>query len=229
MKATKLKVTLNLASNASKIKELKAACQHASAPKLSQKIDKNAIIAEYYEHCHKKGYSSQVTTVKICEPTYLPTTYPTIFQLVRDCLMKPSNHQYQVKDLVFKNMIVVVLKFFDSFLSEVCIKKLNWLNHLFCEMVTNVCRLKTKDFSKLRSNQQEIQSLRGDLATAGMIYHSLHPGMLIRYVKGECGIRMYLKYSTMSHLTLIQLTQSTSSVSYQWAAHPSSTLKNHQR
>ena len=52
-------------------------------------------------------------------------------------------------------------------------------------MVTNVCRLKTKDFSKLRSNQQEIQSLRGDLATAGMIYHSLHPGMLIRYVKGE--------------------------------------------
>jgi hypothetical protein len=102
MKATKLKVTLNLASNASKIKELKAACQHPSAPKLSQKIDKNAIIAEYYEHCHKKGYSSQVTTVKIGEPTYLPTTYPTIFQLVRDCLMKPSNHQYQVKDLVFK-------------------------------------------------------------------------------------------------------------------------------
>jgi hypothetical protein len=47
------------------------------------------------------------------------------------------------------------------------------------------------DFSKLRepkigySNQQEIQSLRVDLATAGMIYYSLHPGMLIRYVKGE--------------------------------------------
>ena len=182
MKATKLKVTLNLASNASKIKELKAACQHASAPKLSQKIDKNAIIAEYYEHCHKKGYSSQVTTVKICEPTYLPTTYPTIFQLVRDCLMKPSTNQhYQVKDLVFENAIVVVLKFVNSFLSDVCIKKLKCLSHSFNEMVTDVCRLRTIDFSDLRkprigySDQQEIQSSRVDLATTGMIYYSLHP------------------------------------------------------
>ena len=85
----------------------------------------------------------------------------------------------------------MVLKFVDSFLSEVCIKKLKCLNHLFYEMVTNVCRLRTIDFSKLReprigySSQQEIQSLHVDLATAGMIYFSLHPGMLIQYVKGE--------------------------------------------
>ncbi len=58
-------------------------------------------------------------------------------------------------------------------------------------MVTDVCRLKTIDLSELRkprigySDQQEIQSSRVDLATAGMIYYSLHPGMLIRFTKGE--------------------------------------------
>jgi hypothetical protein len=58
-------------------------------------------------------------------------------------------------------------------------------------MVTDVCRLRTIDFSELRnprigySDQQEIQISRVDLATAGMIYYSLHPGMLIRFAKGE--------------------------------------------
>ena len=122
-----------------------AVCQNATAPKLSQRIDKNAIIAKYDEDCHKIGYSNQVTTVKKGEPTYLPTAYPTIFQLVRDCSMKPSNkHHYRVKDLVFKNIIVVVLKFVNSFLSNVCIKKLKCLSHSFYEMVTDVCRLRTK-------------------------------------------------------------------------------------
>jgi hypothetical protein len=59
-------------------------CQNATAPKLSLRIDKNAIIAKYDEDCHKIGYSNQVTTVKKGEPTNPPTTYPTIFQLVHD-------------------------------------------------------------------------------------------------------------------------------------------------
>jgi hypothetical protein len=102
IKALKSKVTSNLASSTCKVKELMAVCQNMTAPKLSQRIDKNAIIANYDKDCHKIGYSSQVTTVKEGEPTYLPTTYPTIFQLVRDCLMKSSTkHHYQVKDLVF--------------------------------------------------------------------------------------------------------------------------------
>jgi hypothetical protein len=72
-------------------------CQNATAPKLSLRIDKNAIIAKYDDDCHKIGYSNQVTTVKKGEPTNLPTTYPTIFQLVRDCSMKPSKkHHYRV-------------------------------------------------------------------------------------------------------------------------------------
>jgi hypothetical protein len=58
-------------------------------------------------------------------------------------------------------------------------------------MVTDVCRLRTIDFWQLRKprigylDQQEIQSSQVDLATAGMIHYSLHPGMLIRFVKGE--------------------------------------------
>ena len=106
--------------------------------------------------------------------------------------MKPStNHHYRVKNLVFENIVVVVLKSVNSLLSNVCIKKLKCLSHSFYEMVTNVCRLRTIDFSQLRktrigySDQQEIQSSRVDLATAGMIYYSLHPGMLIRFIKGE--------------------------------------------
>jgi hypothetical protein len=106
--------------------------------------------------------------------------------------MKPSTkHHYGVKDLIFENIIVVVLKFVNSFLSDVCIKMLKCLSHSFYKMVTDVCRLRTIDFLELQkprigySDQQEIQSSRVDLTTAGMIYYSLHPGMLIRFVKGE--------------------------------------------
>ena len=131
-----------------------AVCQNATAPKLSQRIDKNAIIAKYDEDCHRIGYSNQVTTVKKGEPTNLPTTYPTIFQLVRDCSMKPSKkHHYRVKDLVFE-VIMVVLKFVNSFLSDVCIKKLKCLNHSFYEMVTDVCRLRTTQELVTRINKR---------------------------------------------------------------------------
>jgi hypothetical protein len=103
IKATKPKVTSHLASSRTcEVKELQSSCQNATAHKLSQRIDKNAIIAKYDEDCHNKVCSSQVTTIKKGEPTYLPTTYPTIFQLVRYCSMKPSTkHHYRVKDLVF--------------------------------------------------------------------------------------------------------------------------------
>ncbi len=58
-------------------------------------------------------------------------------------------------------------------------------------MTTNVFRLRNLDFSKLReprigyADQQEIQPSRVDMATAAIIHYSLHPEMLIQYVKGE--------------------------------------------
>jgi len=60
-------------------------------------------------------------------------------------------------------------------------------------MATDVRKLSTLDFSSLReprigyADQLEIQMSRVDMATAGIIHYSLHPGMLIRYVKGEYG------------------------------------------
>jgi hypothetical protein len=111
--------------------------------------------------------------------------------------MKPSiKHHYRVKDLVFKNIIVVVLKFVNSFLSvsDVCIKKLKCLSHSCYEMVTDVCRPRTIDFSELRkprigySDQQEIQSSRVDLATAGMIYY-IAPRHVNKICQGRVGRR----------------------------------------
>ena len=132
------------------------------------------------------GYSNQVTTANKGEPTHLPTTYPSIYQLVHNCLMKPDkSHYYQVQDLMFKNIIIIVIKSVDGYLSNTCIKKLHCLSRHFNEMTTDVCRLRTLDFSSLRdprigyADQQEIQMSRVDMATAGMIHYSLHPGMLI--------------------------------------------------
>jgi hypothetical protein len=58
-------------------------------------------------------------------------------------------------------------------------------------MTTNVCRLRNLDFLMLREprngypDQLNIQASCIDLATTGIIHYSLHPGMLIRYIKGE--------------------------------------------
>ena len=89
------KLTSKLAPDARQVNSLKAACLNSSGPKLSEPIDKNAIIAEYDASCQERGIKDIVTTAKKGEPTSTPITYPTIAQLVRGCSMKPSlNHQY---------------------------------------------------------------------------------------------------------------------------------------
>ena len=188
----KTKVILKTAPSDIDNKLLQVACSGGSDSVLSKTIDKNAIIAKYDKDCHRMGYTNQVTTANKGERTHPPTIYPSTYQLVRGCSMKPDkNHQYRVQDLRIKNVIVIVLKFVDGFLSDVCIKKLHCLNSLFNEMATDVCKLSTLDFSSLReprigyADQLEIQMSRIDMATAGIIHYSLHPGMLIHFVKGE--------------------------------------------
>jgi hypothetical protein len=178
--------------NARKCVILRAVCQNAPAPKLLHKFDKNAIITKNGKNCQKTGYSGQVTTTKKGEPTELPTTYPSIYELVRDCSMKPSDkHQYRVIDPVLNNIVVCVLNPQDMYLSPDDVETLSSINSLYREMVHDVMRLKGMDFSKLRepkigyAMQQEIQQSCIDLATATMIHYFLHPGMLIQYVKGE--------------------------------------------
>jgi hypothetical protein len=58
-----------------------------------QGINKSNIISKYDKACCQKGYIGQVTSVKKGEPTTPPATYPTIFQLIHNCLMKPSLDQ----------------------------------------------------------------------------------------------------------------------------------------
>ncbi len=127
---TKLKVTSNSIPNARKCKILRTACQNASDPKLLQKFDKNTIIDNYDENCKKTGCSGQVTMIKKGELTEPPITYPSIYKLVRDCSMKPSNnHQYQVMDLVLNNIIVCVLSPQELYLSPDDVKTYPALIH----------------------------------------------------------------------------------------------------
>ena len=122
----------------------------------------------------------------------MPTIYPTISQLVRGCSMKPSpNHQYQVKNLKLDHVIIELLKSSKSFLANEDILNLSKVNSLYRKMIADVAELKTLDFCALReprfgyTEQTEIQSSRVIMATACAVNYSLHPGMIIRYIKGE--------------------------------------------
>jgi hypothetical protein len=132
IKANNSRFTSNQVPNACQVSSLKAACSNSSAPKLSQAINKNAIIAEYTKSCHQKGTLSKVTTIKKGEPATKPTNYPTISQLVHGCSMKPSlNHQYVVLDVVLDNVIVELLKPSESFLMDEDVANLSKVNCLY--------------------------------------------------------------------------------------------------
>jgi hypothetical protein len=133
---------------------LKTACSKSSAPKLSQTINKNAIIAEYTKSCHQKGNLSEVTTIKKGEPTEPPITYPSIYELVQDCSMKPSlNHQYVVSDAILDNVIIKLLKHSESFLTDEEITRLSKVNSLYREMSHDVVQLRNLDFPNCKNQE----------------------------------------------------------------------------
>jgi hypothetical protein len=128
---SKLKLTLKIAPNVQQVNTLKVACFDLTSPKLSDPVDKNAIISEYNISCQKHRIKERVATIKKGEPTTKPTSYPTISQLVRGCSMKPSpNHQYRVKDLKLDHVIVELLKSSKSFLADEDITNLSEVNSL---------------------------------------------------------------------------------------------------
>lgn len=189
---SKKSITSKLAPDARKVHSLKEACLNSSGPKLSDHIDKNTIIAEYNASCQKCGTKDIVSTAKKGEPTTIPTIYPSIIQLVRGCSMKPSlNHQYRVSDLRLDNVIVELIKSSESFLTNEDIMSLSEVNSLYREMTHDVTNLRMVDFTRLKeprigyAEQTEIDPIRVDMATACAIHYSLHPGMVIRYLKGE--------------------------------------------
>ena len=89
------------------------------------------------------------------------------------------------------HVITKLLKSSKSFLADEDIVNLSEVNSLYHEMIGDTAKLKTLDFCALReprfsyAEQTEIQSSRVDMATACAINYSLHPGMIIRYIKGE--------------------------------------------
>ncbi len=132
-------ITLNEILTAQELNVSKSAFESSAAPKISQRINKNDIISKYDKACNLKGHVGQVASITKGDTTTPPTTYPTIFQLVRNCLMKPSlDHQYQVKDLSLDNIVVIVLQKFEDYLSREDVNNLAKLTSLYQEMVPNV-------------------------------------------------------------------------------------------
>ena len=106
--------------------------------KVSAGIDKNATLANYQDSCTKKGILGQVTTA-IKGETSLPPTYPSHYRLIADCKMKPSsNLYYRVKDLRLDNVIIFLVRDYKSYLSDIEINKLRFLNSMYREMVDDI-------------------------------------------------------------------------------------------
>jgi hypothetical protein len=89
------------------------------------------------------------------------------------------------------NIVVFLIKNQDSYLTNEDINNLSNVNGMYQEMVNNVLRLRSIDFSKLKlprldyAEQTRISQERVDLATACAIYYGLNTGMVVRYLKGE--------------------------------------------
>ena len=141
---------MKLAPDACQVHSLKEACLNLSGPKLSNPINKNAIIAEYDASCQKRGIKDIVSITKKGELTTISIINPSITQLVRGCSMKPSlNHQYQVSDLCLDNVIVELIKSSESFLTNEDIMSLSEVNALYQEMTHDVINLRMMDFTRL--------------------------------------------------------------------------------
>jgi hypothetical protein len=96
-----------------------------------------------------------------------------------------------VSDVVLDNVVVKLLKPFESFLTDKDVANLSKVNCLYQEMIHDVVRLRILDFSQLLeprigyAEQTAIQPSRVDMAMACAIHYTLHPGMVIRYARGE--------------------------------------------
>ncbi len=96
-----------------------------------------------------------------------------------------------VSDAILDNGIIELLKHSKSFLTDKEITRLSKVNSLYQEMIHDVVQLRNLDFSQLQeprigyAKQTAIKQSLVDMATACAIHYSLHPGMMIRYAKGE--------------------------------------------
>ncbi len=89
------------------------------------------------------------------------------------------------------NVVIFLVRGYDSYLSELEIKSLRRVNSLYRTMIDDVLRLRSVNFSNLKlprlnyAEQTSIPQERFDMATACAIHYGLHTGMVIGYIKGE--------------------------------------------
>jgi hypothetical protein len=148
---SKLELTSKLAPDTHQVNFLKAGCLNLFPPKLSDLINKNTIVSKYNASCcQEKGIDCKVTPVKKGEPYITSTKYPTIYQLVQGCSIKPSlDHQCRVADLIIDIIIVVLLKSTESYRTDKDFENLAKVNSLYQEMIHNIVEFRILDVSKL--------------------------------------------------------------------------------
>ena len=107
--------------------------------------------------------------------------------------MKPSlDKQYQVRDLTLNNVAVNLVRDHERYgLSSRDVSSMAALSKMYLKMVPSVLDLRGMDTSPLLyprldyKNQTEILQERVKMATACLVRHSMHPGMMIREIAGE--------------------------------------------
>ncbi len=161
-------------------------------PKVSVGIKKNKILSNYELSCMSKGITSQVSASTNKGENQPLQSYPSNFNLIKECTMKPSlDHQYQVDGLHLDNVVIFIVKNYESYLSSKDLDNLKQVNASYSAMILDIERLPHLNFSLLKkprldySTQECISQDRVNLATACLIHYGLHPGMMIQYLKGE--------------------------------------------
>jgi hypothetical protein len=157
-------------------------------PKVATGINKDSVILFYTSSCQDHGIFNQVSTTKKGEALQ----YPQHHKFILNCMMRPSlDLQYQVWDLSIKFLLLLIIKDHEQYLSSQDLMNLKQVSELYNEIVLDVLKLRSIDLLSLETprlyyaEQQSIFPDRVTLATAGLIFYELHPGMLVRYLRGE--------------------------------------------
>ncbi len=96
-----------------------------------------------------------------------------------------------MQEPLIKNVLVFIIKDHEEYLSSQDLMNLKQVSEFYNVMILDILELRLVDFSSLKNpsldyaEQQSICPDRVMLATAGLIFYGLHPGMLVRYLKGE--------------------------------------------
>jgi hypothetical protein len=99
------------------------------------------------------------------------------------------DHKYEPADLNLGNIIVILLKYSEFYLTSKDVLSLSNINSLYKERINDIFKLRTMDVSKLQepkigyAEQNAIQSSCVDMATVCLMHYFLHSGMIIRYLK----------------------------------------------